>query len=89
MAEDENRPRFFCYLNLFLFAMLLLVLGDNLLVMFVGWEGVGLASYLLIGFWFKDMDNSKAGQKAFVVNRIGDAGFLLGIFTIFFCGRDY
>ncbi len=83
MDHDEHRPRFFCYLNLFLFSMLLLVLGDNLLVMFVGWEGVGLCSYLLIGFWFKDMENAKAGQKAFVVNRIGDAGFLLGIFTIF------
>lgn len=83
MSHDEHRPRFFCYLNLFLFAMLLLVLGDNLLVMFVGWEGVGLCSYLLIGFWFKEMENAKAGQKAFVVNRIGDAGFLLGIFTIF------
>ena len=82
MAEDEHRPRFFCYLNLFLFAMLLLALGDNLLVMFVGWEGVGLCSYLLIGFWYKDMPNAKAGQKAFVVNRIGDAGFLLGIFSL-------
>lgn len=84
MHEDENKPRFFAYLNLFLFSMLTLVLGDNLLLMFVGWEGVGLCSYLLIGFWFKDMNNSKAGQKAFVVNRIGDAGFLLGIFTLFF-----
>ena len=82
MAEDDSRPRFFSYLNLFLFAMLLLVLGDNLLVMFVGWEGVGLCSYLLIGFWFKEMENSIAGQKAFVVNRIGDAGFILGIFTL-------
>ena len=83
MAHDDARARFFCYLNLFLFAMLLLVLGDNLLVMFVGWEGVGLCSYLLIGFWYKEMDNAHAGQKAFVVNRIGDAGFLLGIFTLF------
>jgi len=82
MDHDEHRPRFFAYLNLFLFSMLLLVLGDNLLVMFVGWEGVGLCSYLLIGFWFKEMDNAKAGQKAFVVNRIGDAGFILGIFLI-------
>ena len=71
MHEDDNRPRFFCYLNLFLFAMLLLVLGENLLVLFVGWEGVGLCSYLLIGFWFKEMENARAGQKAFVVNRIG------------------
>jgi len=83
MEHDDHRPRFFAYLNLFLFAMLLLVLGDNLLVMFIGWEGVGLCSYLLIGFWFKEMENAKAGQKAFVVNRIGDAGFLLGIFTLF------
>lgn len=83
MAHDEHRPRFFCYLNMFLFAMLLLVLGSNLLVMFVGWEGVGLCSYLLIGFWFKEMPNAEAGQKAFVVNRIGDAGFILGIFTLF------
>ncbi|MCC6220179.1 MAG: NADH-quinone oxidoreductase subunit L [Deltaproteobacteria bacterium] len=82
MAEDENRPRFFCYLNLFLFAMLILVLADNLLLMFIGWEGVGLCSYLLIGFWFKDMNNAKAGQKAFVVNRIGDAGFILGVFCL-------
>jgi len=87
MADDAHRPRFFCYLNLFLFAMLLLVLGDNLLVMFVGWEGVGLCSYLLIGFWYKEMPNASAGQKAFVVNRIGDAGFLLGIFSlVVLCG---
>ncbi len=84
MAEDEHRPRFFSYLNLFLFSMLMLVLGDNLLVMFVGWEGVGLCSYLLIGFWYRDPKNAFAGQKAFVVNRIGDAGFLLGIFLLFF-----
>ncbi len=83
MEHDDARARFFCYLNLFLFAMLLLVLGNNLLVMFVGWEGVGLCSYLLIGFWYKEMPNAVAGQKAFVVNRIGDAGFLLGIFTLF------
>jgi NADH-quinone oxidoreductase subunit L len=84
MAKDPDRPRFFAYLNLFLFAMLMLVLGDSLPVMFVGWEGVGLCSYLLIGFWFKEMPNAVAGQKAFVVNRIGDAGFLLGMFTLFF-----
>ncbi len=82
MSHDPERPRFFAYLNLFLFAMLLLVLGDNLLVMFVGWEGVGLCSYLLIGFWHRDMGNAVAGQKAFVVNRIGDAGFLLGMFLL-------
>ncbi len=82
MAEDDSRPRFFSYLNLFLFSMLLLVLGDNLVVMFVGWEGVGLCSYLLIGFWYKEMENARAGQKAFVVNRIGDAGFLIGMFVL-------
>lgn len=80
MAEDEGRHRFFSYLNLFLFAMLLLVLGANLLVLFVGWEGVGLCSYLLIGFWFKNVNYAAAGRKAFVVNRIGDAGFLVGSF---------
>ena len=83
MGHDENRSKFFCYLNLFLFSMLLLVLGDNLLMTFVGWEGVGLCSYLLIGFWYKEMPNAVAGQKAFVVNRIGDAGFLLGLFILF------
>ena len=83
MAEDDHRPRFFAYLNLFLFAMLLLVLGSNLLVLFVGWEGVGLCSYLLIGFWFKNPAFAAAGRKAFVVNRIGDAGFLLGTFLVF------
>lgn len=82
MHDDPHKPRFFAYLNLFLAAMLVLVLGDNLLMMFIGWEGVGLCSYLLIGFWFTEMDNAKAGQKAFVVNRIGDAGFLLGMFLL-------
>ena len=83
MAEDDCRPRYFSYLNLFMFSMLLLVLGGNLLVLFVGWEGVGLCSYLLIGFWFKNVPFAAAGKKAFVVNRIGDAGFLLGIFLLF------
>lgn len=82
MHEDEGRHRFFAYLNLFLFAMLNLVLGGNLPVMFVGWEGVGLCSYLLIGFWFKNEAYAGAGRKAFVVNRIGDAGFLLGVFLL-------
>lgn len=82
MAHDEGLARFFAYLNLFLFAMILLVLGDNLIVLFVGWEGVGLCSYLLIGFWYEDSKNAAAGMKAFVVNRIGDLGFLLGIFTL-------
>ncbi len=83
MAEDESRPRFFAYLNLFMFSMLLLVLGGNLLVLFVGWEGVGLCSYLLIGFWHKNLAYAAAGRKAFVVNRIGDAGFLVAIFLLF------
>lgn len=83
MAEDESRPRFFAYLNLFMFSMLCLVLGGNLLVLFIGWEGVGLCSYLLIGFWFKNLSFAAAGRKAFVVNRIGDAGFLLGMFLLF------
>jgi NADH-quinone oxidoreductase subunit L len=81
--DDRGFQRFFCYLNLFLFAMLMLVLGDNLLVLFVGWEGVGLCSYLLIGFWYLEDHNAMCGQKAFVVNRIGDLGFLLGIFLLF------
>lgn len=83
MHEEEHTWRFFSYLNLFVFMMLLLVLGDNLLVMFVGWEGVGLCSYLLIGYWYQDDANAAAGMKAFLVNRIGDIGFLLGIFLTF------
>lgn len=83
MSHDERPTKYFAYLNFFVFNMLLLVLGDNLLVMFVGWEGVGLASYLLIGFWFKDPEKAAAGMKAFVTNRIGDAGFLIGIFILF------
>ena len=82
MAHDKSFGRFFAYLNLFLFFMLLLVLGRSMLVLFVGWEGVGLASYLLIGFWYEDLANARAGKKAFVVNRIGDAGFLLGMFVL-------
>ena len=83
MAHDKSYGRFFAYLNLFLFFMLLLVLGRSLLVLFVGWEGVGLASYLLIGFWFDDLANARAGKKAFITNRVGDAGFLLGMFLIY------
>ncbi len=83
MHEEERTSRFFSYLNLFVFMMLLLVLGDNMLVMFVGWEGVGLCSYLLIGYWFQDDANAAAGMKAFLVNRIGDIGFLLAIFLAF------
>ncbi len=83
MHDDRSYARFFAYLNLFLFFMLALVLGRSLLVLFVGWEGVGLASYLLIGFWFEDPVNARAGKKAFVTNRIGDAGFLLGMFLLY------
>ncbi|MEN8158890.1 MAG: NADH-quinone oxidoreductase subunit L [Myxococcota bacterium] len=81
--EDRGFQRFFCYLNLFLFSMLVLVLGDNLVLMFLGWEGVGLCSYLLIGFWYSDRWNAYCGSKAFIVNRIGDFGFLLGVFLLF------
>ena len=84
MEEDPSVHRFFSYLNLFLFSMLVLVLGSNILVMFVGWEGVGLCSYLLIGFWFTNSAYAAAGRKAFVVNRIGDAGVLLGTFLLFY-----
>src|SRR5262249_23238809 len=83
MAHDEDVARYFAYLNLFTTAMLLLVLGANLLVLFLGWEGVGLCSYLLIGFWYTDDEKASAGKKAFIVNRIGDAGFLLGLFLLF------
>jgi len=83
MHDDKSYARFFAYLNLFLFFMLSLVLGRSLLVLFVGWEGVGLASYLLIGFWFEDPVNAAAGKKAFITNRIGDAGFLLGMFLLY------
>jgi len=83
MQHDEERVRYFSYLNLFTFFMLLLVLGGNMPLMFVGWEGVGLCSYLLIGFWFKKDSASAAGMKAFVVNRIGDAGLILGMILIF------
>jgi NADH-quinone oxidoreductase subunit L len=83
MSHDDRPSKYFAFLNFFLFNMLLLVLGDNLLVMFVGWEGVGLCSYLLIGFWFKDSEKAAAGMKAFITNRIGDAGFLLGMFFLF------
>ncbi|MBU4449013.1 MAG: NADH-quinone oxidoreductase subunit L, partial [Proteobacteria bacterium] len=83
MHDDEGFYRYFAYLNLFVFAMLILVSANNFLMMFVGWEGVGLCSYLLIGFWYEKQSASDAGKKAFVVNRIGDFGFLLGIFLIF------
>ncbi|HEV7250930.1 MAG TPA: NADH-quinone oxidoreductase subunit L [Shinella sp.] len=83
MHHDHHRPRFFAYLSLFTFAMLMLVTSDNLLQMFFGWEGVGLASYLLIGFWYKKPSACAAAMKAFIVNRVGDFGFALGIFSIF------
>jgi NADH-quinone oxidoreductase subunit L len=83
MDEDPYRPRFFAYLSLFTFMMLMLVTADNLVQMFFGWEGVGLASYLLIGFWYQKPSANAAAIKAFVVNRVGDFGFLLGIFAIF------
>ena len=83
MAHDKGYKRYFTYLNLFTFAMLILVTGANLVLMFVGWEGVGLCSFLLIGFWFEKHSAANAGKKAFIVNRIGDAAFILGIFFIF------
>src|SRR3712207_2391597 len=83
MHEDPHRPRFFAYLSLFTFAMLMLVTADNLVQMFFGWEGVGLASYLLIGFWYQKDSANAAAMKAFIVNRVGDFGFALGIFTLF------
>jgi NADH-quinone oxidoreductase subunit L len=83
MKEDPGYPRYMAYLNLFVFFMLILVLGASYPVMFVGWEGVGLCSYLLIGFWFKEKANADAGKKAFIVNRIGDFGFLIAMFLLF------
>ena len=83
MAEDDSQPRFFAYLSLFTFAMLMLVTADNLVQMFFGWEGVGLASYLLIGFWYHKPSANAAAMKAFIVNRVGDFGFSLGIFATF------
>src|SRR6516165_3399436 len=84
MAEDPCRPRFFAYLSLFTFAMLMLVTADNLVQLFFGWEGVGLMSYLLIGFWYDRPSANAAAIKAFVVNRVGDFGFSLGIFLTFY-----
>src|SRR5665811_1222119 len=83
MEEDPYRPRFFAYLSIFTFFMLMLVTADNLVQMFFGWEGVGLASYLLIGFWFRKPSANAAAMKAFVVNRVGDLGFMLGIFGVY------
>jgi NADH-quinone oxidoreductase subunit L len=83
MKDDEAPGKYFAYLNLFCFSMLILVMGASLPIMFFGWEGVGLCSYLLIGFWYEDIEKAKAGKKAFVVNRVGDFGFLIGMFLIF------
>ena len=83
MAEDPHQPRFFAYLSLFTFVMLALVTADNLVQLFFGWEGVGLASYLLIGFWYLRPSANAAAIKAFIVNRVGDFGFALGIFALF------
>ena len=91
MHEDDNLHKFFAYLNLFVFFMITLVMGSNLLVMFIGWEGVGLCSYLLIGFWYKNQEYNDAAKKAFIMNRIGDLGLLTGIFIIgnLFATLDY
>src|SRR5262249_18789373 len=83
MAHEGGYYRFFSYLNLFMFFMLILVLAANYVLLFVGWEGVGLCSYLLVGFWFLKKSATDAGNKAFIVNRIGDFGFLLGMFLLF------
>ncbi|MEX0855939.1 MAG: proton-conducting transporter membrane subunit, partial [Gemmatimonadota bacterium] len=83
MKEDPGYARYFAYLNLFVFFMLILVMGSSFPLMFVGWEGVGLCSYLLIGFWFGDREKADAGKKAFIVNRVGDFGFLIAIFLLF------
>ncbi len=83
MADDEGKWKYFTYLNLFLCSMLLLILGKNMLVTFIGWEGVGACSYLLIGFWYTDPEKAQAGQKAFIINRIGDFAFLLGLFLLY------
>ena len=82
MKDDDNMHQFFAYLNLFVFFMIMLVIGSNLLVMFIGWEGVGLCSYLLIGFWYKNQEYNDAAKKAFIMNRIGDLGLLIGIFIL-------
>src|SRR6266478_105924 len=91
MWDDDGFYRFFSYLNLFMFFMLMLILANNYLVMFIGWEGVGLASYLLIGFYFLKDSAAQAGKKAFIVNRIGDFGFLIGMFLMvkYFGSLDY
>ena len=84
MSHDPNKPRFMSYLSLFTFSMLMLVVSDNFLQLFFGWEGVGLCSYLLIGFWYKKDSANNAAIKAFLVNRVGDFGLAIGIFLIFY-----
>src|SRR5258708_10544193 len=87
MAKDRSYHRFFAYLNLFVFSMLVLILADNMPVMFIGWEGVGACSYLLIGFWYDKLPNAEAGRKAFIANRIGDVGMIGGMLLIaYYCG---
>lgn len=88
MHGDRGYARYFSFLNLFMFSMLTLVMGKNLPLLFVGWEGVGLCSYLLIGFWYRDMMNAAAGKKAFIVNRIGDFAFLIGMFIVYMATRE-
>src|SRR3970040_625073 len=88
MHDDNAFWRFFAYLNLFTAAMLTLVLGDSLLLLFVGWEGVGLCSYALIGFWYTDWAHASAGSKAFIVNPLGDFGFALGVFLLFWSMQE-
>ena len=83
MIDDPSYSRFFAYMNLFVSAMLILVLADNLLLLYLGWEGVGLCSYLLIGFWYNDTDNGYAARKAFVVTRVGDTSMAIGLFLLF------
>lgn len=87
MSHEHSYARYFAYLNLFTCAMLILVMGENVLMMFVGWEGVGVCSYLLIGFWYQEIPNAEAGKKAFIVNRVGDFGFVLGAFLLFWTLR--
>ncbi len=83
MAKDEGFSRFFAYMNLFVGSMLILVLADNILLLYLGWEGVGLCSYLLIGFWYKEPANGYAARKAFIITRIGDTAMIIGIFILF------
>ena len=83
MAEEGGYSRFFAYMNLFVGSMLVLVLADNLVFLYLGWEGVGLCSYLLIGFWYKDAANGRAAMKAFIVTRVGDTAMAIGLFFLF------